>query len=78
MIFGGCIGQCVIFQMPLESPQSEVFEKSYGHFTGNVQNGSKTDTLVFKPHFENFIVGITFCVLNESFWRLLDIFILKL
>ena len=27
----------------------------------------KTDTLVFYPHFGNPIIGITFCVVNESF-----------
>ena len=76
MIFGGYIVQYVIFKMPLESPQSEVCGKSYDHFTKTVQNGSKTDTLVFKPHFGKPIVGIMFCALDESFRRLIYVYIL--
>ena len=47
MIFGGYIGQCVSFKTPLELPQSEVCGKGYGRFTKAVQDGPKTDTLVF-------------------------------
>jgi len=76
MIFGGYMVQYVIFKMPLESPQSEVCGKSYGHFTETTQNGLKTDTLVFSSHFGNPTVGIMSCIANESFWRLLNLFIL--
>ena len=37
----------VNFKMALESHQSEVCEESYGHFTEPVQDGFKTDMLVF-------------------------------
>ena len=45
--FGGSIGQCVSFKMALESHQSEICGESYGHFTESVQDGFKTDMLVF-------------------------------
>jgi len=76
MIFGGHIFQHFIFEMPLESPQSKVCGKSYGHFTETTQNGLKTDTLVFSSHFGNPIVIIMSCIANESFWALLSLFIL--
>ena len=64
------------FKMPLASPQSEVCGKSYGHFTETTQNGLKTDTFVFSSHFGNPIVEIMSCIANESFWGLLNLFIL--
>ena len=76
MIFGGYIVQYVIFKMPLESPQSEICGQSYGHFTDTTQNELKTDTLVFSSHFGNPIVEIMYCIANESFWGLLNLFIL--
>jgi len=71
VIFGGYLFRFVSFKMPIELPQSETCGKSYHRFTETVQDGSKTDTLVFKPHFGNPILGIMFCVLSESFRRLL-------
>jgi len=66
--------QRVGFKMALELPQSGICGKRYGCFTETVQDGLKTDTLAFKPHFGNAILGITFCVLSESFRRLLDLY----
>ena len=71
MIFCGYLVPCVSFKMALESPQSEICGKSYGCFTETVQDGSKTDTLVFKPHFGNPNMGIMFFILSESFRRIL-------